>query len=47
MQQEQATSAEKKKIEDLETENENLRAAARTLQEDIDKSRKGNKDLRK
>ena len=32
MQREQATSPEKKKIEDLETENENLRAAARALQ---------------
>lgn len=47
MQREQAISAEKKKIEDLESENENLRAAARTLQEDIDKSRKGNKEFMK
>ena len=47
MQREQATSAEKKKIEDLERENENLRAVARTLQEDIDKSRKGNKEFTK
>ena len=47
MQREQATSPEKKKIEDLETENENLRAAARALQEDIDKSRKRNKEFMK
>ena len=40
MQREQATSPEKKKIEDLETENDNVRAAARTLQEGIDKNRK-------
>ena len=41
------TSPEKKKIEDLETGNENLRAAARALQEGIDKSRKGSKEFRK
>ena len=47
MQRKQATSPEKKKIEDLETENENLRAASRVLQEDIDKSRKRNKEFMK
>ena len=38
IQRESVLLAEKKKIEDLESENKNLRAAARTLQEDLDKS---------
>jgi RNase H-fold protein (predicted Holliday junction resolvase) len=38
IQRESVLLAEKKKIEDLESENKNLRAAARTLQEYLDKS---------
>ena len=38
IQRESVLLAEKKKIEDPESENKNLRAAARTLQEDLDKS---------
>ena len=39
--------AQRRKIEDLESENKNLRAAARTLQEDIDKDREGNQKFAK
>lgn len=45
IQREQVTSAEGRKIEQLEVENKNLRAAARTLQEDIDKTSKGRQEF--
>ena len=38
IQRESVLAAERKKIEDLDSENKNLRVAARTLQEDLDKS---------
>lgn len=45
IQRDQVPLAERKRIEDLESENENLRAAARSLQEEIDKDRKRNREF--
>ncbi|CAB4020596.1 Hypothetical predicted protein [Paramuricea clavata] len=47
IQRESVSLAEKKKIEDLESENKNLRAAARTLQEDLDKSNREKREFAK
>ncbi|CAB3981798.1 Hypothetical predicted protein, partial [Paramuricea clavata] len=47
IQQESVSLAEKEKIEDLESENKNLRAAARTLQEDLDKSNREKREFAK
>ncbi|CAB4002023.1 Hypothetical predicted protein, partial [Paramuricea clavata] len=47
MQRESVSLAEKNKIEDLESENKNLRAAARTLQEDLDKSNREKREFAK
>ena len=48
IQRENELQAERKRIEELETENNNLRAAARSLQEDLDdKSRKEKQEFTK
>ena len=47
IQRENELPAERKKIEELETENNNLRAAARSLQEDLNKSRKEKQEFTK
>ncbi|CAB4012887.1 Hypothetical predicted protein [Paramuricea clavata] len=41
------TSRKKKKMEDLESENKNLRATTRTLQEDLDKSNREKREFTK
>ena len=45
IQRESVLPAERKKIEDLESENKNLRVAARTLQEDLDKSNREKREF--
>ena len=47
IERESVLPAERKKIEDLESENKNLRAAARTLQEDLDKSNREKREFAK
>ncbi len=45
IQRESVLAAERKKIEDLDSENKNLRVAARTLQEDLDKSNREKREF--
>ncbi len=47
IQRESVLSPERKKIEDLESENKNLRVATRTLQEDLDKSNREKQEFAK
>ena len=47
IQRESVLSPERKKIEDLESENKNLRVAARTLEEDLDKSNREKQEFAK